>query len=122
MSCGACGHTGRERYVTGTWITVEFQDTVAICSVIVAIYEAWNYDETTVYDRAISEWDLFAKYMNTLIKIKMEVSVYPIGCTISKRKHFTSNAYVVHTGEYSLCQAMMTSCTMRYGARLQIYV
>ena len=54
-NCGVCGHTRRERCLTGTWVSVELQKVLAIGYVIVAIYEAWNYDETTVYDQATSE-------------------------------------------------------------------
>ena len=74
---GVCGHTRSERCITDTWVSVELQKAVAIGYVIVEIYEAWNYDETTVYDQATSEEGLFAQYM----KIKMEASGYPIECT-----------------------------------------
>ena len=59
---------------------------MAIGYVIVEIYEAWNYDETTVYDQATSERGLFAQYMNTFIKIKMEAYGYPVGCTTAQEK------------------------------------
>ena len=54
--------------------------------VIVEIYEAWNFDETTVYDQATSEGGFFAQYMNTLMKIKMEASGYLVGCTTPQEK------------------------------------
>ena len=53
-NCGVCGHTRSECCLTGTWVSVELQEAVAIGYVIVAIYEVWNYDETTVYDQAFS--------------------------------------------------------------------
>ena len=40
-----------------------------------------NYDERTVYDQATSEGGVFAQYMNTFMKIMIEASGYPIGCT-----------------------------------------
>ena len=49
-----------------------------------------NYDETTVYDQAISEEDLFAQYMNTFMKIKMEAYCYSIGY----RKPQEQTAYI----------------------------
>ena len=85
-NCGVCGHTRSERCLMSTWVSVELQKAVAIGYVIVAIYEAWNYDETTVYDQATCEWGLFAQYMNTFMKIKTEVSGYPVGCTIPQGK------------------------------------
>ena len=36
-------------------LSVELRKALAIGYVIVATYEAWNYDETTVYDQATSE-------------------------------------------------------------------
>ena len=80
-NCGACGHTHSERCITGTWVSVELQRAVAIGYVIIAIYEAWNYDETTVYDQATSKGGIFANDVNTFIKIKMEAYGYPVGCT-----------------------------------------
>ena len=85
-NCGVCGHTRSERCLTGTWVSVEIQNAVAIGYVILEIYEAWNYDETTVYDQATSEGGLFAQYMNTFKKIKMEASGYPVGCTTPQEK------------------------------------
>ena len=70
----------------GTWVCVELQKVVAIGYVIVEIYKAWHYDETTVYDHATSEGGIFSQYMNTFIKIKMEASGYPIGCTTPQEK------------------------------------
>ena len=85
-NCDVCGHTRSERCLTGTWVSVELQKAVAIGYVIVEIYEAWNYDETTVYDQATSKGGLFAQYMNTFMKIKMESSGYPVGCTTAQEK------------------------------------
>ena len=38
------------------------------------IYEVWQYAETTVYDLITDSGGLFAQYMNTFTKIKMEAS------------------------------------------------
>ena len=54
-NCGVSGHTHSERCLTGTWVSVELQKAVVIGYVIVAIHEAWNYDGTTVHDKATSE-------------------------------------------------------------------
>ena len=51
-NCGVCGHTRNERWITGTWVSVELQNAVTFGYVIVEIYKAWNYDERTVYDQA----------------------------------------------------------------------
>ena len=39
-----------------------------------------------MYDQATSEGGLFAQYMNTFMKIKMEASGYPVGCTTPQEK------------------------------------
>ena len=52
---GVFGHTRSEHCLTGTWVSVELQKSVAIRYVIVVIYEAWNYDEMTVYHQNTSE-------------------------------------------------------------------
>ena len=75
-----------EHCLTGTWVSFVLQKAVAIGYVIVAIYELWNYNEMTVYDKPTSEGGLFAQYMNTFMKIKMDVSGYHIGCTTSQEK------------------------------------
>ena len=88
-NCGFCGHTRSERCL----IYIELLKAVAIGYVTVEIYEAWNYDETTVCDQATSEGDIFAQYMNTFMKIMMEASGYP------SEKQLSSSAYV-HMRKY----------------------
>ena len=39
-----------------------------------------------MYDQATSEGGLFAQYMNAFMKIKMEASGYPVGCTTPQEK------------------------------------
>ena len=85
-NCGVCSHTRSECCLTGTCVSVELQKAVAIGYVILEIYEAWNYDETTVYDQATSDGGLFAQYMNTFMKIKVEASGYPVGYTTPQEK------------------------------------
>ena len=61
-------------------------EAVVIGYIIVSIYKAWNYGETTVYGQAPSKGVIFAQYMNTFMKIKMEASEYPVGCTTPQEK------------------------------------
>ena len=55
MNCGICGHMDSERCLTRTWVSVVLQKEGVIGYVILAMYKACNYDETTVYDQATSE-------------------------------------------------------------------
>ena len=81
-----CGHTRSKRCLTGTWVPVKLQKAEAFGYVIVAIYEAWNYDKTTMYDHATSECGLLALYMNTFMKIKIEASEYHVGYSTPRDK------------------------------------
>ena len=72
---------------------------VAVGYVIVAIYEALKYKETTVCDQATSNFRIVHEPFHVLIKIKMEASGYPVGCTTSQGKKLISKAYV-HMREY----------------------
>ena len=51
-NCDVCGNTRSELWLTDTWVSVELQKVVAIRYVIVEIYDAWNYDETTVFSHS----------------------------------------------------------------------
>ena len=99
-NCGVCGHTRSKRGITGTWVSVELQKAVATGDVIVEIYEAWNYDKTTVYDQATSKGGIFARYMNTFMKIKMEAAGYPIGYTTAQEKTAFIKRVRTHEGIY----------------------
>ena len=89
-NCGVCGYTRSERCFMGTWVSVELQKAV----VIIAIYEAWNYDETTVYDQATSERGLFAQYMNTFMKLRWRRLDTSSDARLRKIKQISSSAYV----------------------------
>ena len=44
------------------------------------MYEVWQYDTITKYDPSTGDGGLFAQYMNTFMKIKMEASGYLFQC------------------------------------------
>ena len=85
----ACAHTDNQRALTGTWVSVELHKALEIGYTVSKIYEVWQYDEITVYDSDTDEGGLFAQYMNTFMKLKMEASGYPSCCTTddSKRRY-----------------------------------
>ena len=53
-----------------------------------------------MYDQATSEGGLLAQYMNTFMKIKMEASGYPVGCTTPKEKTAFIERVREHDGIY----------------------
>lgn len=72
-----CNHTERQRALTGCWVSFELQKAKQIGYKILQIHEAWHYSKTTVYDKVSNDGGLFATYMNTFIKLKLEASGYP---------------------------------------------
>ena len=91
---------------------------MAIGYVIIAIYEAWNYAETTVYGQATSEGGLFAQYMNTFMKIKMEASVYRVGCTTPQYKTAFIEWLRAHEGISLSYDDIVYNAGHRTGAKL----
>ena len=84
-----CGHSDNDRSLTGTWISVELQKAVSVGYIILKVYEVWQYDTTTVFDSATADGGLFAMYMNTFMKNKMEATGYPKECVteVAKRDY-----------------------------------
>ena len=54
---------------------------------VLKVYEVWQYDTVTKYDPSTGDCGLFAQYINTFIKIKMEASGYPSNCDTDKEKN-----------------------------------
>ncbi len=44
--------------------------------------EVWHFNQSTQYDSKTIEGGLFAKYINTFLKVKQESSEYPEGIDI----------------------------------------
>ena len=88
-----CNHSGGDRYLSGTWVYVELQNAVQIGYTLLKVYEEWQYNTVTKYDPITCAGGLFAQYMNTLMKIKMEASGYPSHCDTDQEKTSTLNVY-----------------------------
>ena len=65
----SCDQTEDERALTGTWCTPELEKVVEMGYVISHVHEVWHFEETC--------HGLFAEYVNTWLKIKVEVSGLP---------------------------------------------
>ena len=50
------------------------------------VYEVWQYDTITKYDPKTGDGGLFAQYMNTFMKIKMEASGNSSQCDTDQEK------------------------------------
>ena len=95
---GRCRHSANGRALTGTWVSIELQYAVRKGYEILQFYEAWQYDETTVYDPISGSGGLFARYMNTFMKLKMEASGYPSSCKTEDDKRDYIERVRVHEG------------------------
>lgn len=82
----ACSCSVEEKAFTGTWCTPEIQMAVSKGYRILKIYEVYHFEQSSMYDQTTGEGGLFAKYVNTFLKIKQEVSVFPSECVSDESK------------------------------------
>ena len=74
---GECHHkTDEERALTGTWVITEVWLAVQKGYRILEIPEVYEF-KVTRYDPETREGDLFAGYIDTFLKLKVEASGYP---------------------------------------------
>ena len=81
-----CNHSVGDLSPSGTWVSVELQKAVQIGYTLLKVYEVWQYDTITKYDPSTGDGGLFAQYMNTFMKIKMEAYRYPSHCDTDQEK------------------------------------
>ena len=93
-----CNHSIGDRSLSGTWVSVELQKAVQIGYTLLKVYEVWQYDTVTKYDPSTGDGGLFAQYMNTFMKIKMEASGYPSHCDTEQEKNKYIERVRVHEG------------------------
>lgn len=72
-----CNHTNKQRSLTGTWVSLELQRAQQLGYTILRLHEIWHYQSTTKYDKNTKSGGLFAGYMNTFVKLKLEASGFP---------------------------------------------
>ena len=81
-----CNHGIHQRAFTGNWITLELQKAVSIGYVVLAIHEAWHYQNTTQYNQITGDGGMFSRYMDTFLKQKTESSGFPNGVKTDEEK------------------------------------
>ena len=74
----SCQHTGRARWLEGTWCTPELHEAVNQGYKVKEINEVWHWKEHNM--------PLFAGYINTFLKAKMEASGWPDQCETMQQK------------------------------------
>ena len=65
-----CNHSVGDQFLSGT--CVELQKAVQIGYTLLKVYDVWQYITITKYDPKTGDGGLFAQYVNTFRKIKME--------------------------------------------------
>ena len=73
-----CTHNRKERCLTGTWCTPEILKAVEMGYEIETIHEVWHFPKTTK--------GLFAKYVDTWLKLKQEAKGWPKDCVTEEQK------------------------------------
>ncbi|KAK3106672.1 hypothetical protein FSP39_024929 [Pinctada imbricata] len=93
-----CQHTDEERCFVGTWTTPELAKALEKEYQILKIYQVYHWPKTTQYDPTLREGGLFAKYINTFLKLKQESSGFPSWCkTMADCKKYVEQ-YFAHEG------------------------
>ena len=62
------------------------------------LLKVYQYDTVTKYDPITGDGGLFAQYMNTFMKIKMETSGYPAHCDTDQEKNKSIKRVRAHKG------------------------
>lgn len=97
MNVGECSHTPGERLIHGTYVADELRLAVRNGYIVKKIYEAWEY-ETTQYDKRTQEGGIFAKYIDTFLKIKTEASGFPQHCNTTHDEEQFIRDFQTHEG------------------------
>ena len=93
-----CNHSVGDRSLSDTWVSVKLQKAMQIGYTLLKMYEVWQYDTVTTYDPSTGNGGLFAHYMNTFMKIKMEASGYPSNCVTDREKNKYIERVQAHEG------------------------
>ena len=118
----SCDHTKDERALIGTWCTPELEKAVAMGYVIQHVHEVCHFEET--------RRGLFAEYVNTWLKIKVEASGWPSGCDTEEQRqayvedferhegiHLDPTKIAYNPGRRSLAKLMLNSLWGKFGQR-----
>lgn len=81
-----CRCSIHERAITGTWCTPEIQLAISKGYQILKIYEVYHFEQSSQFDRVLGTGGLFARYVNTFLKIKQEASGFPTECDSEEAK------------------------------------
>nr|XP_018908718.1 PREDICTED: uncharacterized protein LOC109038194 [Bemisia tabaci] len=69
-----CTHQAEERWLEGTWVTLEVQKAISLGYKMIKIHEIWDF-ETTQFDG--KSGGLFVDYVKKFLKMKQQASGWP---------------------------------------------
>lgn len=74
---GPCVCSDAERALTGVWATDEIKVAISKGYEILKVYEVYDYEEMTVYDKRAGTGGLFTEYVRAFLGLKQAASGYP---------------------------------------------
>ena len=93
-----CRHSDIDRSLRGVWVTEELKKAVSLGYKILKMEEVWHFKKTTQYDPKTKRGGLFAKYIETFLKVKQESSGFPEGVVTDEQKEKYISDYFKEEG------------------------
>lgn len=94
MQSPKCDHNINERYIEGTWISLEVQEALKQGYKIIELFEVWHWDKKAQYDKTTKSGGLFTEYVNMFLKGKQEADGFPKNVsTIEQKLDYIKNYY-----------------------------
>lgn len=85
---------------------------------ILKIYEVYHFEQSSQYEPTLGEGGLFAKYVNTFLKIKQEASGFPPECVSEESKQEYIRQYKEKEGIYLECDKIEKNPGLRCLAQI----
>ena len=92
-SSDKCLHGTGESAIVGTWVTDEVKKVIQQGYKVVEMYEAWLFDEISLFDPVTKNGGIFTEYVNTFLRIKQEASDWPEWCKTEENQQMYINNY-----------------------------
>ena len=92
-----CNNSVGDRSLSGTWDQLNCTKQCRL-DILLKVYQVWQYDTVTKYDPSTGDGRLFAQYINTFMKIKIEASGYPSHCDTDQEKNKYIERIRAHEG------------------------
>lgn len=81
-----CFHNDDDRKLEGTWVSLEIIEAIKNGYKVLKIFEVWNYEKTTKFDKVQKKGGLFTDYVDLFLKGKQEASGFPENVNTDEEK------------------------------------